>query len=253
MLLSALLLSVIAITSRSLLYDNQSLLLSAVAVLLAVITVYQIVIRYLRVEESGVTFNFCLLGHTFTSPDAPVNDPEDEIPMRFINGCEGDLKEARRRWEITREWRLKERLETIHDEPQPHFEEIKENYPFYWCGRGKSGHIVFYERPGELNREILINKLGLTVNDMVRHYLYVTEYQWKYLATDDMAKSISVVDMEMVSWGSLSGEPYKFLNESIKIANSHYPERSYVIFIVNAPGWFSMLWKLIKVFVLSSS
>ena len=28
-----------------------------------------------------------------------------EIPQRFIDGCEGDLKEARRRWDITRHWR----------------------------------------------------------------------------------------------------------------------------------------------------
>ena len=43
--------------------------------------------------------------HQFTSPDAPVKAPEDEIPQRFINGCEGDIREARRRWDITRKWR----------------------------------------------------------------------------------------------------------------------------------------------------
>lgn len=43
--------------------------------------------------------------HQFTSPDAPVKAPEDEIPQRFINGCDGDIREARRRWDITRKWR----------------------------------------------------------------------------------------------------------------------------------------------------
>jgi hypothetical protein len=248
-LLSILLISVIAMTSTSLFNDHQSLLLTSIAVLLAVITVYQIIVRYLQVAETGVNYNFFLLAHTFTSPDVPVNDPDDEIPKRFINGCEGDLKEARRRWEITRDWRLKEGLDDIHNEAQPYFEDIKEHYPFYWCGRGKQGHLVFYERPGELNRDVLVKGLKLTVHEMIRHYLFVTEYQWKYLAPDEMAKSISVVDMEQVSWSSLSGEPYKFLNESIKIANAHYPERSYVIYVVNAPGWFSMLWKMIKVLI----
>jgi hypothetical protein len=37
-------------------------------------------------------------------------DPDDEIPQRFINGCEGDIGEARRRWDITRAWRADEVL-----------------------------------------------------------------------------------------------------------------------------------------------
>lgn len=225
-----------------------------------------------------------------------MNQPEDEIPKRFINGCDGDLKEARRRWEITRDWREKEGVDTVVEEPQPHFDIIKEHYPFYWCGRGKKeGHLVFYERPGELDRkvdpvpavpppptsryastpphlalkrttlfimsppplppphvlfssilQVLIEQTGLTVVEMLRHWLYVTEYQWKYLAPDEMAKTISVVDMGAVTMSSLTGEPFKFLNASIKCANAHYPERSYVIYIVNAPGWFSFLWKMIK-------
>lgn len=27
------------------------------------------------------------------------------IPPKFIDGCQGDLVEARRRWDITRTWR----------------------------------------------------------------------------------------------------------------------------------------------------
>jgi hypothetical protein len=57
------------------------------------------------VGAKGQTLTLVLHGHAFTSPDAPINDPEDEIPQRFINGCEGDLKEARRRWDITKHWR----------------------------------------------------------------------------------------------------------------------------------------------------
>ncbi len=37
-------------------------------------------------------------------------EPDDEIPQRFINGCEGDIGEARRRWDITRAWRVDEVL-----------------------------------------------------------------------------------------------------------------------------------------------
>jgi hypothetical protein len=33
---------------------------------------------------------------------------------------------------------------------QPHFFAIKSLYPHFHAGRGKSGHFVFYERPGDL-------------------------------------------------------------------------------------------------------
>jgi hypothetical protein len=140
-------------------------------------------------------------------------------------------------------------VDKILDQPQVNFAVIQENYPFYWCGRGKQGHAVYYERPGELNRDVLVKQYGFNVNDMIRHWLYVTEYTWKYIAPGEMDKTISVIDMGAVTMSSLSGEPFKFLNTSIQLANHHYPERSFVIFIVHAPNWFSFLWKMIKGFI----
>jgi hypothetical protein len=82
------------------------------------------------------------MDHQYTSPDAPIKEPNDDIPERFINGCDGDVREARRRWDITRKWRadevrcvcdmflfilliLKQNVDTILLEQQPHFGAIK--------------------------------------------------------------------------------------------------------------------------------
>jgi hypothetical protein len=51
--------------------------------------------------------------HAFTSPDAPITAPDEEIPKRFIDGCGGDLKEARLRWDTTKHWREKEVSHTV--------------------------------------------------------------------------------------------------------------------------------------------
>ena len=75
---------------------------------------------------------------------------EDEMPQRFINGCMGDTREAKRRWDITKKWRKQERIDEIMDEPQPHFDVIKEFYPHYYCGRGKQNQPVYYESPGQV-------------------------------------------------------------------------------------------------------
>ncbi|CAM9785193.1 unnamed protein product, partial [Sphacelaria rigidula] len=36
----------------------------------------------------------------------------------------------------------------------------------------------------------------------------------------------------------------EFLVRSAKMIGAHYPERSYKIFILNAPWWFSLVWKV---------
>ncbi|CAN0508088.1 unnamed protein product, partial [Laminaria digitata] len=36
----------------------------------------------------------------------------------------------------------------------------------------------------------------------------------------------------------------EFLVRSAKMIGAHYPERSYKIFILNAPWWFSVVWKV---------
>jgi hypothetical protein len=56
-------------------------------------------------RQTGDNFHLTIIEHQYTSPDAPVKAPEDEIPIRFLNGCDQDIREARRRWDITRKWR----------------------------------------------------------------------------------------------------------------------------------------------------
>ena len=43
----------------------------------------------------------------------------------------------------------------------------------------------------------------------------------------------------------------EFLLRSAKMVGAHYPERSYKIFILNAPWWFSVVWKVRCVGMLS--
>lgn len=227
--------------------DTTLLLLLAAA--LSLYNLNQIVQRVCDGADSsdrGQVLRVILHGHTFTSPDEPINVPENEIPQRFIDGCDGDLKEARRRWDITRHWREVEGVNAILDEPQPHFTLIKNMYPHYHCGRGKEGHVVFYERPGDFQATQLTAR-GIKTDQLVRHWLFTTEYQWQVMCGgDETAKGISVIDINGVGMGDLAGENMNYLKKTIAYANAHYPERSHVIFIVNAPYFFSLLWKMVK-------
>lgn len=175
---------------------------------------------------------------------------DDVISQRFIIGCNQDLEEARRRWDITKHWRDVEGVDNILEEQQPNFSLIKTMYPHYHAGKGKEGHVVFYERPGDLELPQL-NARGIKLDDLLRHWLFVTEYQWKILLNNnDEAKSIAVIDIENVKMAdAIAGEGMEYLKKTIGIANAHYPERSYLIFIVNAPSFFSWVWSMIKPFI----
>lgn len=241
---------IIAVVVAGLEFQLQSLALYVVSVILSVYNVYSIYKQVLKeqqsVEEGFNDLQVVLLGHHFTSPDEPVKDLEDEIPQRFIDGCDGDMREARRRWDITRHWRETEGVNNILNEPQPHFRLIKEHYPHYHAGRGKEGHLVFYERPGEFEHKVLADR-GVTIDDLVRHWLFVTEYQWQImLKGDETAKSIAVFDATNIKVSDLAGSNMDYVKKTIGYANQHYPERSYVILIINAPFFASLLWKIVK-------
>eukprot|EP01035_Chromulina_nebulosa_P019986 gene19986-25956_t len=209
---------------------SDSLLMFLLAAILSTHSIYNIITDSNQNKKSiqvvSSNYRLILLSHAFTSPDVPVNQPEDDIPMRFINGCDGDMKEARRRWDITKRWRETEGVNKILEEPQPNYFNIRKWYPHYHAGRGRDGHVVFYERAGELQYD---------------------QYQWQILCGgDDMAKSISVIDIGNVKMSDVAGDQLEYLKKTAAIANHHYPERSYVIYVVNAPVWFSFLWRIIK-------
>lgn len=83
--------------------------------------------------------------------------------------------------------------------------------------------------------------------DLLRHWIFIVEYQWVILAGgDEQAKGIAVIDVGTVRFGDLAGDNLEYVRKTIGYANAHYPERSHVIYLVNAPGWFSILWRIVK-------
>ena len=81
----------------------------------------------------------------------------------------------------------------------------------------------------------------------MKHWIFVTEYQWQILAEgDETAKGIAVIDVGTVRIGDLAGDNLEYVRKTIAYANAHYPERSHVIYLVNAPVWFSMLWRVVR-------
>lgn len=230
--------------------DSSWILFASIAFVLAVHSFCLVYMSIKRIEEEkskrkGESYHMYIIEHQFTSPDAPVKVPDDSIPQRFLNGCDGDVREARRRWDITRRWREEEGINDILNEAQPNFKTIKTMYPHYVCSKSSEGVYAYYERPGEIEVQQLAAR-GIGVNEMLRHWLYCTEFFYTYFAKGELDKCITVLDLNGMSMSDVKGDPLDFVRKTVGYANQHYPERAHCIFLVNVPGWFSWIYKILK-------
>ncbi|CAM9691831.1 unnamed protein product [Chrysoparadoxa australica] len=168
-----------------------------------------------------------------------------ELPIRYIKGMGGDLVEARRRYIESLKWREEYKVDGLLSEAQPHFDAIKKYYPHFVYKRAKNGSLCYYEIPGQTNLPKL-RENGVDLDALVRHYIYITEFIWRELDTGEEAKLLTMMDLKGVKVSQFVGEVKTFMVAAAKLIGAHYPERSFKIFILNAPWWFNMVWKVVS-------
>ncbi|CAM9272803.1 unnamed protein product [Choristocarpus tenellus] len=171
---------------------------------------------------------------------------ELDIPARYLRGCGGDEVEAERRWRATLEWRASERVDEILTEAQPYFETIKCYYPHFLHRRARNGCPVYYELLGKIDLGTLRDK-GVSPDVLQRHYIFITEYLWGVVEPDfDHGQTVTVLDVAGLGMRDLGGEALSFVKKATQIIQSHYVERSNAMFIINAPSYFSLMWRGIR-------
>ena len=179
-----------------------------------------------------------------------VEEIEEEIeiiPQRFID-AEKDFEKGRTRYYKTLEWRTQLRVDTILSEPHPDFKTIKANYPQYFHGRSRDNHPVYYEKSTKINLTAIKNA-NLSMEDLLRHYIYITEFLWTTLAPDESTRSITVLDVAGVGVSDFFGDVKEFVKKTSGVSSAHYPERSAHIYIINIPYSFNVIWSVAKLWL----
>lgn len=171
--------------------------------------------------------------------------PPEELPLRFLRAGKGDPVEGQRRYEATLKWRAENGIDTILTEPHPNFELIKANYPHYFHLRGRNGEPVFFEQPPKTNLQAM-RVGGVTLDGLLHHYAMVTEYQWQAIERGDMARSITILDLEGMRMMDFVGECVDYVRKCSEFTGQHYPERAGFVYVINVPGWFAMIWNVGK-------
>ncbi len=178
------------------------------------------------------------------------SNEEDEtvVPQRFINAEKGNKVKGRKRYVVTMTWRLSNHLDSILDRPHPLMRFIKAHTNHYFYGKGKDGNSVYYETPKAAKLDVF-DKVGVSVDELLYHFVYISEFLYQRMDSREFARCISVVDCTDVGMGDLRGKVKDYLGRIAQITQTHYPERSAGIIIVNAPFAFRVVWAIVKQFM----
>jgi hypothetical protein len=117
----------------------------------------------------------------------------------------------------------------------------------------RTGHVVYYDRLdlATMSR-ILDRKNGLTASDLIRYYMFVTDYCYSALepeGIDPGGRQVTVYDLSRLTLASLVGSATEPVKQIIRLYAVHYPERVDKVFLVNAPYFFTGVWASVKMFL----
>ncbi|KAJ1445270.1 hypothetical protein M885DRAFT_550484 [Pelagophyceae sp. CCMP2097] len=170
------------------------------------------------------------------------------VDRRFIVACGGDVKAAVRRWRATQAWRADQGVDGLLDKPHPKFDSIKACYPHYWGGAGRAGELLYFENVGRVDVAAL-ERSGVTLADLVSHYVYLHEFQWARLCPQrdgPACRQVVVLDVSGLALRDCGGLRFEYVRQCAALAQQHYPERCGKIIIANAPAWFAVAWRMVR-------
>lgn len=173
-----------------------------------------------------------------------------EVNVRFIKATK-NLKDAASRWVETCDWRAENHMDELLFQAQPAFAYVKRCYPHYIHRKARNGMYCYYERPGLADFPEIITSSEFSLADVMRHYCFMSEYLWNILEPGPEAKMVSVWDVAGVKVSDISGGDFSqrtrtLMKQLMTTMQRHYPERSGALIILNAPSWFTSIWRLIS-------
>jgi hypothetical protein len=182
----------------------------------------------------------------YQTGDGSETDP-DGIPTRYLRMQGNERHLAAIALNKTLQWRREHDIDNLLAKPHSKFDLCKAVFPHYFIGRDKGNHILFVQRPALLDLE-KAEAIGLSMDDLLMHYVYVNEYLWQILeAEDPFGEMTSVIDMTGIKIAVLRRKTLvAFVKKLVATMDSHYPQRAHKTLVLNAPKWFNVLFKVLS-------
>jgi len=202
-------------------------------------------------------YNFpLLLSDKWTNAKTYESNQDAPIPIRYLEAHQSNQDNARKATIASLHWRSTKEIDTILARPHVNYDIAKRVLPHYFIGFSApagggpaSNHVVFIQRPGLTDLDLATHN-GISIDDMLHQYAYVFEYCWNVLHPSDASIEdslmISIIDLQGLNLGLLRKPALiHFVKEFVGMIDAHYPTRAHQTYMMNAPGWFSTLYKLI--------
>lgn len=208
--------------------------------------------RLHRAQRFRVSCTEIRLGKNSESETGDASDElvsEQELDNRFLEGCNGDVEEAKWRYSETLRWRKENNMDTILLTPKPQFANMKASLPHWTHKKDRLGHPVTYEFLGEQRKsyEAFLAR-GVTEEEAKWHHIVMQEYLWKVIDPRPFpdGTQIKIYDIKGISMSDISGGVFNYTKDLGETVALYNPERIFQVFIINPPAWFNLIWKLIS-------
>lgn len=188
-------------------------------------------------------------GSSAGSGDASELLPDDELDSRFLEGCNGDVEDAKRRYVKTMAWRKEHAIDAIFLRPAPHFDVMKESFVHYTHKKDKLGHPLSIERLGSMKKSMEhFVAHGVSEDDAVLHNILLQEFLWKVVDPRPFPEGVmlKIYDIKGISMSDVSGDVFNYMKQLGEVVAEYNPERIYQVFILHPPSWFNFIWKLVS-------
>ena len=181
----------------------------------------------------------------FTLPrsDAANDYAMEKMPERYVQVCSGDVAKAQARWGATLLWREESAANVLLYSPQRHFLRLQTLYPSFFHGRDREGARVWYEQLGRVDVSAL-QRSGCSIDDVLMHKTFVSEWLWRVAEPNPEAQALMVIDLEGLKLGDFKGIATQFIRRYAQLMAMHYPRRTKMIVVINAPFFFPAVWKI---------
>lgn len=172
-----------------------------------------------------------------------------DTAKRFIVGLESETKAFNALNKMV-SYFLENNLKNALHQPQPLFHMAKDNYPHGLIGWSrKKDCLVEVECMGKWPKAYKqLSANGYTEDQMLKHLLFSYLYTFKHLDGRPWpnGKTVKIIDFEDLAMSHLNSQGFKFITKAGAALSVMFPQRMHQCFLLNAPGWWSMAWKLIS-------
>lgn len=151
------------------------------------------------------------------------------------------------------EWRRNGNIDDIKELKIPGADEFNACWPTRFYGRDKFGHTLIAEKLedlhlGRINKEYEQEQVS---HFRVQQLEYIAHL--KNVSSKEMGKTVykhvHIMDLAGLKMSHFSGESRALVQKVLGVANEHYPESLFSLYVTNAPMIFRGIWSVIRVWL----